>query len=425
MAHFGLIFPPGPSHVTATSSIGRELIKRGHRATAFNFVDVKELATKEGVEFCPIGVQTHPLGSVPYNLEKLSHMGGIEFVRFGTKLARFEITTLLEEGIAAMRDVGVTALLVDQGQPAGSTMAKRLNVPFASICNALHSDPDPLVPPPTFGWGPAKSTFDQVVNKLAWRCFDLAWSPLLRHVNTYRKRWNLKPLESFYETFSPVLELAQETVDFDMPRKNLHTQFHYIGVIHRTYASKISFPFDKLDGRPVIYASLGTVYDNASLFEMIAKACWQLDLQLIITFGSKRNTSRYDLPGSPIVVDYAPQSEVLKHVALTICHSGHNTVLDSLEAGVPVIGIPVQLGDRGIAARLQYSGAGVYLKLNGLTTLKLVSAIQDILFTSSYRKAAERISNSLKLAGGESHAADLIEQKLVLGCSCSEMVRNL
>lgn len=46
------------------------------------------------------------------------------------------------------------------------------------------------------------------------------------------------------------------------------------------------------------------------------------------------------MPGSPLVVGYAPQLELLKKATLTITHAGLNTVLESLSNGVPMVAIP-------------------------------------------------------------------------------------
>ena len=46
MHHFGLICPPGTSHVTALTGIARELCRRGHRATVFNIL-VSRTSLKE------------------------------------------------------------------------------------------------------------------------------------------------------------------------------------------------------------------------------------------------------------------------------------------------------------------------------------------------------------------------------------------
>jgi len=39
----------------------------------------------------------------------------------------------------------------------------------------------------------------------------------------------------------------------------------------------------------------------------------------------------------PLVVEYAPQLELLAKARLTITHAGLNTVLDSLSNGVPLV----------------------------------------------------------------------------------------
>lgn len=58
-----------------------------------------------------------------------------------------------------------------------------------------------------------------------------------------------------------------------------------------------------------------------------------------------------ELPGNPIVVNYAPQLELLKIADLTITHAGVNTTLESLSNGVPLVAIPITNDQPGVAAR--------------------------------------------------------------------------
>ena len=143
MHHFGLIGPPGISHVTGLTGVARELCRRGHRATVFNIQDVEDLAKKEGMGFHALGIEHHPKGSFQRFADEFGRKHGLEALRFGLKVAREEIKMLLEEAPEAMRAAGVTALLIDQGQPAGSSIAERLRLPFITICNAVPCDPDP------------------------------------------------------------------------------------------------------------------------------------------------------------------------------------------------------------------------------------------------------------------------------------------
>ena len=109
---------------------------------------------------------------------------------------------------------------------------------------------------------------------------------------------------------------------------------------------------------------------------------------------------------------YAPQLELLKRAAVTICHAGNNTVLESLASGVPVIAVPLNTDQYGVAARLQHSGAGERIELNKLSVKRFVESLDRILSQPSYKQRAQALSASLKQAGGEVRAADLIEQKL-------------
>src|SRR5580704_8924724 len=95
MHHFGAICPPGPSHVTAMTTIGRELCRRGHRFTVFNIADVEPLATSEGFAFCALGADDHPAGSFRMYSEQLSRLKGLKALRFGLAKGTAEIAMIL------------------------------------------------------------------------------------------------------------------------------------------------------------------------------------------------------------------------------------------------------------------------------------------------------------------------------------------
>ena len=171
--------------------------------------------------------------------------------------------------------------------------------------------------------------------------------------------------------FSPILELSQQTEDFDFPRYSAPSQFHHIGLLRRIRSSNVPFQFERLDGRPLVYATLGTVAkDTEGVFRMLAESSAELNLQLVITLGGHGDPRQYaNLPGAPIVVLYAPQFAILERAAITVCHAGNNTVLESLANGVPVIAIPLNTDQYGTAARLKYSGAGERIYFEGVEHL--------------------------------------------------------
>jgi MGT family glycosyltransferase len=121
------------------------------------------------------------------------------------------------------------------------------------------------------------------------------------------------------------------------------------------------------------------------------------------------------LPGSPLVVNYAPQLELLARANLTITHAGLNTVLDSLSNGVPMIAIPITYEQPAIAARIRWTNTGEVISLQSLTVPKLRALVQQLLMTDTYTNNAQKLKVSMQQAGGVKRAADIIEQVITTG----------
>jgi zeaxanthin glucosyltransferase len=174
----------------------------------------------------------------------------------------------------------------------------------------------------------------------------------------------------------------------------------------------IDFPFEQLTGKPLIYASLGTLQNRLqSVFQTIAQACEGLDAQLVISLGCGMNEASIPkFPGSPIVVKYAPQLELLKKASLVITHAGLNTTLESLSQGVPMVAIPISLDQPGVAARIAWTGTGQVVPLSRLSVPKLREAIAQVLAQASYKTNAVKLQQALHEAGGVSRAVDIIEE---------------
>src|SRR2546422_7887921 len=75
-----------------------------------------------------------------------------------------------------------------------------------------------------------------------------------------------------------------------------------------------------------------------------------------------------ELAGEPIVVEFAPQLELLKRAALCITHAGLNTALECLSNGVPMVAIPITNDQPGVAARIEWTGTGEMVSVIGIAT---------------------------------------------------------
>ena len=213
-------------------------------------------------------------------------------------------------------------------------------------------------------------------------------------------------------SFSRLAQICQMPREFDFPRTALPSALHYVGPLRGGLPRPIDFPWDRLDRRPLVYASLGTLQNSREpLFRMFAEACRGLDVQLVISHGGGLTPQEAaGLPGDPLVVSYAPQVDLLARAALTITHAGLNTVLDSLANGVPVVAVPITYEQPAIARRVEWAGAGRTIALERLTPARLREAARAVLEQPEYRAAAQRMAQAIRTAGGTRRAADLVEE---------------
>jgi MGT family glycosyltransferase len=242
--------------------------------------------------------------------------------------------------------------------------------------------------------------------------------PIREVIDDYRKEWKLPLHSDPNQLYSQQAQLSQQPAEFEFPRTTLPKCFHFTGPYHNSTGRKsVPFPYKKLTGQPLIYASMGTVQNRQQeIFHSIAEACVGLDAQLVISLGGSGSPeSLPELRGSPLVVSYAPQLELLEKAALTITHAGMNTTLESLTNGVPMVAIPIANDQPGIAARIAWTGAGELVPLSRLSVPKLRGAIQRVLTEESYKNNASRLQEAIYRAGGVSRAANIIEQVISTG----------
>jgi len=179
--------------------------------------------------------------------------------------------------------------------------------------------------------------------------------------------------------------------------------------------TKVDFPWDRLTGEPLIYASMGTVLNgNLDVFQAIVTALTKHnDLQLVLSIGNQVDPQRIvSAPKNAIIVQRAPQLELLKLASVCITHAGLNTVLECLAQGVPQVAIPVTFDQPGVAARIAYRKTGVVTSLDKLTPDHLSELVDEVLINPAYRTNAKSLQRKIIAANGLAVAADVVEEAL-------------
>ena len=412
---YGLVAPPAIGHLNPMVALGMELKRRGNGVVVFTVADGARKLARLPLEVVTIGSRPFPPGAVEEVYATLGRLSGREGLRYSVAFFRREQTMLLDELPQSLTSAGIDVLLVDQLSPAAGTVAERLGLPFITICNALPVNREAAVPPYFTGWRPSRRPWARWRNQLGNALLDRLTEPLWRDLQEQRKALGLVPHRRRDEAASPLLQLAQLPQAFDFPRERLAAQFHYVGRLADPTGQEpllrdaLPFPWERLDGRPLIYASLGTLQNGRpDIFEEIAAACAPVEAQLVISLGNPRSQP-LALPGNPLVVAYAPHQQLIERATLVITHAGLNTTLTALGAGVPVLAIPITNEQPGIAARLAACGAGRVLPLKQLRAATLQALVEEMLANPRYRDQAQRMQAANQAAGGLGKAADLIE----------------
>jgi zeaxanthin glucosyltransferase len=324
---------------------------------------------------------------------------------------------VLREGPEAVRTANVEAVLVDQAEFAGS-VADYLGLPRISIALIPPMVQDDRFPPFWFGWAAGQDRLSRLRNRLGILLLSRIAAPIFREVNQQRSAWGLKPFRHPEEALSPLAQITQlpEALEFDVDGKK-PAGLHYTGpFVHAQQRPAVEFPWERLDGRPLIYASLGTLQNGSeAIFRTIADACAGLDSQLLISLGGGLDPAVLGkLAGNPLVVRFAPQLEILKRAALVITHAGLNTVLESLSEGVPLVAVPLGNDQPGVAAHVKARGAAVVVPRRRLNRARLRAAVMLVLQEARYREAAQVLQRAIQQLDGPGRAADLIEKVLKL-----------
>lgn len=413
--HFGVLSFTGTGHLNPFLDLSRHLKERGHRVTFFEKPKIQDRVRQSGLEFFPIGEESSPFrsdGPTSHNANLLSDFFEL---RFNLRRISYELKTYLESTPPSLVQTGVDTLLIDEIALTGPTLAQLLGVPYFIISTSV---------PHNFGWNAypwfsgyrySASWLSGLKNALVEVSAVNVHGPIRRVLNTYRRRLGLGPVQEVARLYPALAQITQLPQFLDFPRNTLPANFHYTGPFANGIARPtVDFPWDSLDGRPLIYASLGTTRNvQPGIFRMIAMACQNLDLQLVISLGGRFDPNAFaDLPGNPLVTRYAPQLELLKLAKVVITHGGSNTVFEALMEGKPMVAIPLALDQPAVAARLARLNVAVVLPVMRLSAKRIRTAVIKLLQDPSYHRAALKLQTKIRSLRGLESAVQLIEGEL-------------
>jgi len=159
---------------------------------------------------------------------------------------------------------------------------------------------------------------------------------------------------------------------------------------------------------------MGTLLNRSpQVFNVILESAAKLpEVQVVLSVGEDIGIDNLPpIPSNAIVVERAPQLELLKHTQLCLTHAGLNTALEALAQGVPMVAIPVGFDQPGVAARIAHHGVGDFVGVDERLTVESVTGlIRKVMGNPTYRQRANDLKEVIARANGLDLAANLVEK---------------
>jgi zeaxanthin glucosyltransferase len=417
-----------PGHLNPTTTLARRLKARGHEVVLTGFQDAEPFANAAGLTFVPYGEEDYPAGAISKIAGELCKLKGQDALEFTLRVGADMLRAIYADLPRSLREMRADAVVLDHALQSTGLVPMHLDMPFVNISNALHLDFSGVTPPNIFAW-PHETTLEaRARNEEGLRKYRQSIEPISAIAREYAEKNGLKvDWKDPYPTTSKLAWLTQVPREFDFPSDHWPSSFHHTGPFHDGEGRVPSeFPWERLTGEPLVYASMGTLQNGLeSVFSTIAEAVGKSApaMQLVLSIGSSLDAKQIRaLPANAVVVQNAPQVALLKRASLCITHAGLNTALESLTQGVPMVAIPITNDQPGVAARIASTKTGKFVPVQELTTERLSALIGEVLSNPEYRENTQAMKKAIAEVNGLEKAADLIEQAFGLRMKKEEAV---
>jgi UDP:flavonoid glycosyltransferase YjiC (YdhE family) len=163
--------------------------------------------------------------------------------------------------------------------------------------------------------------------------------------------------------------------------------------------------------RPAVVVTFGMSYNRTpGLFETAIEALAGEPVDVVVTVGVNRDPADLEpLPSNVRAVRYVPLSLLLPQADVTVCHGGFNTVIAAVEAGTPLVLVPIDSDQPARAARCVELGLGRIVEPAELSPERLRRDVRLVRRDPRYGEAMAAFRAELDALPSTADAADLLE----------------
>ena len=380
---------PAFGHTNPTIEVVRELVRRGHEVRYYSFEDFREKIEGTGAEFVPCDAYLPPIDEkAERRLRKVSTTE-MSVQSFRTVA---NLDPLVSADVSSWRpDVVVT----DSACFWGKLTAAKHGLPW--VCSTT-----------TFAFNQQSSKYmSHSAAEMADILFGLPrlnreirkLRPLGYEVKSALDIVSNKPEDNTIVYTSRLFQPCSETFD--------EAHYRFVGPSVRDVTPK------EKSGRPLVYASLGTVInDRPDFYRTLIDAVRDTSVDLLISCGRAFDPAQLgEMPANVRVEQYVDQMQVLSRTSLFVTHCGMNSASEGMWMGVPELLFPLTGEQRAVARRVAEVGAGVPLEeAVAREAAALRKTVLAALADERLREGAAHMREDLRSCAGPVGAADFIEQ---------------
>jgi len=261
----GFVSLPVSGHLNPMTALARKLQKRGHEIVFIGELDAEPAVRAANLPFESYCEQEHPAGSVAKMWGPIAKLNGLDVMQYQTseispRLLKAALKRLPEKLV----ETGVEGLVLDAVHVHVQLVPMSLGIPFVQVWNVLHLDISGTTPPMFFNWPHEVSPEARARNMDGLKTMGTLFATNLAVAKAYA---NEKGLQIDWSdpsaTRSKLAVVTQTPREFDFEGAPWPAHFHYAGPLHDDEGREpIPFPWEKLTGEPLIYASLGSLVNG-------------------------------------------------------------------------------------------------------------------------------------------------------------------
>lgn len=303
----------------------------------------------------------------------------------------------MREDLAVIRDYQPD-LVVGDFRLSLAVSARVAGVPYAAISNAYWSPyfaglrlPVPVLPLTRWLPIPLAQTLFTAAKPLAMRRHCAGINRLRRENGLHPVGGNLQRAytDADYNLYPDVPQL--------FPMHDLPSSHSFIGPVLWSPHDAVPSWWDELrPDPPLIYLTLGSS-GQASLLQLALDALADLPVQIIASTAGGPMPAR--IPRNARVTDYLPGTEAASRSALMVCNAGSLSCQQALAAGVPILGIAINIDQFLNMAAIADAGAGLLLRADRISSNRIHLAARQILSNESFARGAKQLREALNRSG--------------------------